>query len=247
MLQDINTGITWVMANLSLYGGDPEEVFLVGQSAGGHLTSLALLAQALQVSSSFSSSSATMEDAGGASNSAPITAVLGGSPAWDPRLLKGFVGVSGAYNLVTLSDHLHKRGLYKNLFSSIMAVDGKPMLAELSPSLVAGTQLTPDAAALLPPMLILHGDADKSVPIENAREYMSALYKAGVPRSKCIFKEYIGKTHTQPIVEDPMRGGRDELMDEVLKMIRGGRECVNLQFAMMPSVLIDVATWVCPF
>ncbi|KAH7624145.1 hypothetical protein Ndes2526B_g01399 [Nannochloris sp. 'desiccata'] len=268
MLQDINTGITWVLANLHLYGGDPEEVFLVGQSAGGHLTSLALLAQALQheeASSPSSSSLASsnkeaveMTEEERKSTRRPIreintkpptpTTVLGGSPTWDPRHLKGFVGVSGAYNLVTLSDHLHKRGLYRNLFASIMTgPKGTPMLAELSPSLVADTQLTPAAAAMLPPMLILHGDADKSVPIKNAREYILALYKAGIPQSKCILKEYVGKTHTQPIIEDPMRGGRDEMMDEVLKMIKGGRECVNVQFAMMPSVLIDVATWICPF
>ena len=284
MLQDINTGISFVLANCHLYGGDPDEVFLVGQSAGGHLTSLALLAQALQHVSSSSSSSSSLSSSTFANRAAngvetaaadsdlgdfpptievnlpskhisytqdPIkltTAVLGGSPAWDPSCLKGYVGVSGAYNLVTLSDHLHKRGLYRNLFASIMSgPEGTPMLAELSPSLVTEIQLTPAAAALLPPMLILHGDADKSVPIENAREYIKALYKAGVPQSKCIFKEYVGKTHTQPIIEDPMRGGRDKLMDEVLKMIRGGEECVNVQFAMMPSILIDIATWVCPF
>jgi prenylcysteine alpha-carboxyl methylesterase len=267
MLQDVNTGIAWVLANLHLYGGDPEEVFLVGQSAGGHLASLALLAQALRheaVSSTLSSVTSADQEASEAIEEErnqvllPIpevttkpptpAAVLGGSPAWDPRRVKGFVGVSGAYNLVTLSEHLHKRGLYRNLFASIMAgPKGTPMLAELSPSLVADTQLTPAAAALLPPMLILHGDADKSVPIENAREYILALYKAGVPQTRCILKEYIGKTHTQPIIEDPMRGGRDELMDEVLKLIRGGRDCVHLQFAMMPSVLIDLATWVCPF
>jgi prenylcysteine alpha-carboxyl methylesterase len=249
MLQDINTGITWVLANLHLYGGDIDEVFLVGQSAGGHLTSLALLAQALQYQNEEASG---QEEAIEETTQIPTrpkpTVVLGGSPSWNPHHLKGYVGVSGAYNLVSLADHLHKRGLYKKLFCSIMAgPKGNPMLAEFSPSLVAETQLTPAAAAVLPPMLILHGGADKSVPIENAREYILSLYKAGVPESKCILKEYVGKTHTQPIIEDPMRGGRDELMDEVLKMIRGGRECVNLQFAMMPSVLIDIATWICPF
>ena len=36
-------------------------------------------------------------------------------------------------------------------------------------------------------------------------------------------KLYKGKTHTQPIVEDPMRGGRDVLMDDVLSMVGGVR------------------------
>lgn len=46
MLRDVNTGISWCMKNAELYGGNGE-VFLVGQSAGGHLTSLALLAQVM--------------------------------------------------------------------------------------------------------------------------------------------------------------------------------------------------------
>ena len=57
---------------------------------------------------------------------------------------------------------------------------------------------------------------------------------------------YPGKTHTQPIVEDPMRGGRDELMDDVLGVVRG-EECCNTQLGMLPSLLIDAATAVCPF
>lgn len=33
-------------------------------------------------------------------------------------------------------------------------------------------------------------------------------------------KLYAGKTHTQPLIEDPMRGGCDVLMDEILSVVR---------------------------
>ena len=225
MLQDVNTGVKWVLGNAELYGGDPERVFLIGQSAGGHLTSLALLAQATQASNGNGD------------------AALGASPAWELSRLRAYVGVSGAYNLVTLADHLHRRGLYRNMFSAIMSgPDGSPMLDKLSPSEVAA-RLSKEAARLLPPVLLLHGTADRSVPIENAEEYYKVLVKSGVSAQ---MKAYIGKTHTQPIVEDPMRGGQDKLMDEVLSLIRG-EVCVNRQFPMLPSVLIDAATFVCPF
>lgn len=229
MLEDINTGIDWALNNLELYGGNPESVFLVGQSAGGHLTSLALLAQACQATAA-------------AGNNNPGT--IGSAPSWDVTKLKGYVGVSGAYDLVSLAPHLHRRGMYRKLFDSIMSgPSGDPMLEELSPALVAQRAVTPEVAALLPRMTLLHGTADKSVPIDNAEAYVSALITAGV---RCTLKAYVGKTHTQPIIEDPMRGGRDELMDEVLSLIQG-EKCVNVQFPMLPSLLIDTATLVCPF
>jgi prenylcysteine alpha-carboxyl methylesterase len=74
MLEDVNTGIAWVLRKLERYGGDPERVWLVGQSAGGQLAMLALLHQANQA--------ATGE------------AVWGGAPVWHPQGLAGFVGVS---------------------------------------------------------------------------------------------------------------------------------------------------------
>jgi acetyl esterase/lipase len=49
MLEDCNTGISWVLRKIDAYGGDPSQVHLVGQSAGGQLALLALLNQAMQV------------------------------------------------------------------------------------------------------------------------------------------------------------------------------------------------------
>jgi acetyl esterase/lipase len=45
MLQDVNTGIAWVLRNCGAFGGDGASFHLVGQSAGGQLASLALIAQ----------------------------------------------------------------------------------------------------------------------------------------------------------------------------------------------------------
>jgi hypothetical protein len=58
---------------------------------------------------------------------------LGSAPAWDPTCVAGFIGVSGAYDVHCLADHLHRRGLYKSLFARIMAVGGRPAFKQLSP------------------------------------------------------------------------------------------------------------------
>ncbi len=46
MLEDCNTGISWVMRHISSRGGDPHRLYIVGQSAGGQLGALTLIAQA---------------------------------------------------------------------------------------------------------------------------------------------------------------------------------------------------------
>ena len=45
MMDDVNTGIAWVMSRCTAYGGDPARVYLVGQSCGAQLGTLALLTQ----------------------------------------------------------------------------------------------------------------------------------------------------------------------------------------------------------
>ena len=45
MMEDVNTGIGWVLQKISNYGGDPAQVYLVGQSCGGQLCTLTTLIQ----------------------------------------------------------------------------------------------------------------------------------------------------------------------------------------------------------
>lgn len=132
------------------YGGDPANIHLCGQSAGGHLAAVALLSQVVH--------GVTQGDV--VQNLLPVVQLFMkfyilvqvihnpmficytlqslcdvGSQAdgvllqveksqtgncklaigydWDPLCLQSFIGVSGAYCLETLSEHLHSRGLYK--------------------------------------------------------------------------------------------------------------------------------------
>jgi prenylcysteine alpha-carboxyl methylesterase len=223
MVEDCNHGISWAMNNCHLYGGDQKAMYLVGQSAGVHLSLLALLAQAKR------------HIEGGS----PMCSI----PSWNPSRLLGYIGVSGTYNLVTLTDYLDRRGLYKSMMFAIMSdATGKPMIEQFSPTLQI-TNLSPEIMNNLPPFTILHGTADMSVPVDNAIEFAKTVNAVG---GNCKLHLYRNKTHTQPILEDPMRGGRDILMDDVLSVIRG-EACSNHQFPMAPSLMINAATFVCPF
>ena len=105
MLEDVNTGICWVLRRVHRLGGDPDNVTLVGQSAGGHLAGLSLLRQAEQAASGQSA--------------------LGATPSWSPGCIKAFVGVSGAFDLVGLASH--RGGTFRGLLDRILAVDASGM------------------------------------------------------------------------------------------------------------------------
>jgi len=218
MVRDVNTGITWVLNNNHLYGGDPNAVYLVGQSAGVHLTLLSLIAQSKrQVQGGFPD---------------------GSVPSWNPKKIRAYIGVSGAFNLIALQDHLDARGLPRDMFSKIMS----DSLVEFSPTLIV-KDLAEAVVRYLPPMTLFHGTADQSVPVDNAVQFCKTMKEAG---GRCKLSLYHGKNHTEPIVQDPMRGGRDTLMDDVLSVVRGN-DCYNQQLGMVPAVMIDFASFVCPF
>ncbi len=67
-------------------------------------------------------------------------------------------------------------------------------------------------------------------------------------------KLYEGKTHTQPIIEDPMRGGRDQLRDDIWNFIvlgPGQQPPPDLErphaATICPGILCSLASLVCPF
>ena len=153
MVQDVNRGISWVLNNAGLYGGAAGSLYLVGQSAGAHLAALALLAQVQQAQQAQQQAqrdpatappgsekprSMTTQPAWDAQpGSITMQPAWDAQPSWDSGRVAGFVGVSGAWNLYALADHLHGRGLYRGLLDAIMAVDGRAHLRELSPVYVA--------------------------------------------------------------------------------------------------------------
>jgi hypothetical protein len=50
ILQDVAAAMSWTSQNASTFGGDPDRIFLMGQSAGAHLASMAVLLKARESS-----------------------------------------------------------------------------------------------------------------------------------------------------------------------------------------------------
>ena len=47
MMRDCNTGIRWILNHTHFHGGDPSQVYLVGQSCGAQLAAITMITQVI--------------------------------------------------------------------------------------------------------------------------------------------------------------------------------------------------------
>ena len=135
--QDFQCAIRYVHAHAKQYNVDPNRVFLIGQSAGGHMVSLA----------------ATLGDG-------PFKRTGGWEDASND--VRAVISVAANYELTTLS--------WGNIWTP---AQGDPIEARKLASPV--NHVSKDTT----PLLIIHADNDRSVPIDNALGMVDALKRAG--------------------------------------------------------------------
>lgn len=231
MLEDVRTGIKYVIEHCVEWGGDPTRISIVGQSAGAHLGALALTRQAEW----------------------EATRQPGVSP-WPLSAVYSFVGISGVYTPEdkALIEHMNEKGLYKEVFWSIMEAGltgsrGDEALARASPvQAVKGAAFRRSgAAALLPPIHLVHGDADVSALPSQSTAFAAALREAGA--TVACERYYPGKTHTSPFIEDPISGGEDALLRDVVRAVHGADFELPARPALLPRVLVRIAELSIPF
>ncbi|KAI3423479.1 uncharacterized protein J3R85_010975 [Psidium guajava] len=225
MVKDASQGISFVCNHIAEYGGDPNRVYVMGQSAGAHIAACALLEQA------------TKECGEGESTS------------WSVSQIKAYFGLSGGYNLSELVDHFHSRGLYRSIFLGIM--EGEPSLRRYSPDLVAQDLNIRIAVSRLPPTILFHGTADYSIPSDASKNFAETLRRAGVKAESILYE---GKTHTDLFLQDPMRGGKDDMLEDLVAYIHAGDTEALAKDAvapprrrMVPECMLKLARAVSPF
>ncbi|CAJ2665953.1 unnamed protein product [Trifolium pratense] len=225
MVNDTCQGISFVINNIASYGGDPNRIYLMGQSAGAHISSCALLKQA------------TMESGNG------------DGVSWSVFQIKAYFGLSGGYNLLNLVDHFHNRGLYRSIFLSIM--EGEQSLKKFSPEIKIQDPCIKHSIPLLPRMILFHGTGDYSIPSIASKRFADALKKAGA-RAELIL--YDGKTHTDLFLQDPLRGGKEDLFDHIVSIVHSNDSDALLKDAtapprrrLVPEILLKLAHNISPF
>ncbi|XP_065633243.1 probable isoprenylcysteine alpha-carbonyl methylesterase ICMEL1 [Quercus suber] len=225
MVKDASQGISFVCNNIAEYGGDPDRIYLMGQSAGAHIAACTLVEQAIN-------------EAG-----------EGESTSWSVSQIKAYFGLSGGYNLFKLVDYFHSRGLYRSIFLSIM--EGEKSLERFSPEVVVQNPNIRNAVSLLPPIILFHGTADYSIPSDASKSFAETLQRVGVKAESILFE---GKTHTDLFLQDPMRGGRDEMFEDLVGIIHAGdADAIAKDVVapprrrLVPEFMLQLARRVSPF
>ncbi len=148
--QDMLCAIRWVRAQAVEYKIDPDRIFLIGQSAGGHMAALA--------------------------------ATLGEGPfkrsgGWNEQScdVRGVISVCAPYELTTLD------------WGRLWAPAGEDL--EAARKLASPIRHLSERAR---PILVIHSDDDRSVPVKQAVDFAEALEKA---KARHKFLHYTDKGH----------------------------------------------------
>uniref|UniRef100_A0A6N2LHU8 protein-S-isoprenylcysteine alpha-carbonyl methylesterase n=1 Tax=Salix viminalis TaxID=40686 RepID=A0A6N2LHU8_SALVM len=203
MVTDASQGISFICNNIAEYGGDPNRIYLMGQSAGAHISACVLLDQAIR--------EAKGEE----------------SISWSVSQIKTYFGLSGGI------------------------MEGEESLPLYSPGVRIEDPSIGNTVSLLPPIILFHGTADYSIPSFSSKDFAAALKRLGAQTELILFD---GKTHTDLFLQDPLRGGKDEMFDHLVAVIHAGDEEALAKDALAPSrkrlvpeVLLRMARHISPF
>jgi acetyl esterase/lipase len=160
MLANLNQGIRWVKHHADEYGVDPDRLGLMGASAGAHLACLA----AVTADNEATTTDKKHKDPGTRVRAVavffPVTDFLDfGGKAVDVRANNGWGELI--------------RGLaFPGGLSEVTDADVAKRLTQISPARL----VTPKS----PPFLLIHGDADPVVPLQQSQRMLAALNEAQV-------------------------------------------------------------------
>ncbi|KAG6777509.1 hypothetical protein POTOM_017334 [Populus tomentosa] len=220
MVTDASQGISFICNNIAEYGGDPNRIYLMGQSAGAHISACALLDQAIR--------EAKGEE----------------SISWSVFQIKAYFGLSGG----SIGNTEQNKFL---LTCGYSIMEGEESLKRFSPGVRIEDPSIRNAVFLLPPVILFHGTADYSVPSFASKDFAAALQRLGAQTELILFD---GKTHSDLFLQDPLRGGKDDMFDHLVAVIHAGDEEALAKDAMapprrrlVPEVLLRMASHISPF
>jgi acetyl esterase/lipase len=188
IIEDMNRSIRYIRHHADDYGFDPNRIGIMGGSAGGHLSLMQGVAGTLgdpQAEDPVDRESSRVQAV--ACLCPPTDFLNYGRPgvvAFQDGPLKG---LRAAFDFREMDDKQHR----------YVAVSDQDRIVEIAKKISPIEFITPDDA----PTLIVHGDADKVVPIEQAERMIARLNEAGV--------------HAKLVVKPGAAHGWDHMGDDV--------------------------------
>ena len=221
MVDDVDLAIDWTIKNIAQYGGDPSNVIVVGQSAGGHVACMAIFRK-IQAKIERENAIAAAKELSGPEMDRELRRISENEKrdeqGWLASDLRGFSAISSPLSLgavITQSfqrlgfhDDLvhHMFGFEKDRYDPFLALENLRSEAEME-----------QFRRELPPFSIYQGTEDKTVPYEVSEAFYQELRRVTLDVS---FVPYIGWSHTDPILEGPMDADHrlhKDLFDDVNK------------------------------
>merc|ERR1712151_106557 len=148
MLSDIDECIQWTYDNCKQLGGDPNKIIIVGQSAGSHLGATLLIQKLLRsmttaentetntITNTNKNKNIAMEQKEPPSSLSSSLSVPLLTPSstttWKLSNIKGFIAVSGPYNLVKMQEIFHQNGLSRNIVNELFQKDATKTIIIIS-------------------------------------------------------------------------------------------------------------------
>ena len=183
MVGHLEQGITWVKSNADHYGIAPDRLGLIGASAGGHLASM------IAVRHSAPDDAATI--AATVVFFPPTDFLDFGGVALDPH---SGTGIGATLRRLALGDA-----------DELSEEDIVTRITDISPARLVTRGMSP--------FLLIHGDADRVVPLQQSEKLVAALQEHDVP-VRLVVKE--GGGHPWPTIHEEVRIAADWL-DEQLR------------------------------
>jgi acetyl esterase/lipase len=189
MVKNLRTGIAWVREHADDYGVDPANLGITGASAGGHLACLTLV---------------TTEAGKDGKVDQPFKAAAIFFPPTD------FLSWGGVPTDYSKSDPVHVRDLaIARGDQAGKKIDKKELDEKITA--ICPARLVKDKQ---PPFLIIHGDADPLVPLQQSQLFVDVLKKAG-GSAELIVKA--GGGHPWPTIAEEVKVMADWLDKELKK------------------------------
>jgi acetyl esterase/lipase len=205
-IQDVKAAIRWVRSHARQFGVDPQRAVIWGGSAGGQLAALAGMscgAQALEPPAASGSGAA-------GANSIATTSVS--------DCVQGVIAWYGIFDMSTLATQSSATGP-----QSPAAPDSAPArylgcaLSKCAPATIAAASPASYVDSKDPPVLLIHGVDDHTVPVQQSRDFLATLKAKGVSvklvEIPSVDHSFIGKT------PDITRAASLQALDESLAFI----------------------------
>jgi prenylcysteine alpha-carboxyl methylesterase len=246
MVKDVESSLLWVRDHIEHYGGDPNKIVIVGQSAGGHLACTLLLKRAME--------QAALEEQEGGENRGDEPQKASPPPSsLKPTDFKGFISLSAPYDLNAMQSSIRRHGLHDEIVDRVF--DGQVNAYTPSRMAEACRQEGFDLSEILPPTLLLHGTKDVTVPHHGSALFYRQLQAIMRNASALNFTTYQGWSHTDAILEMPMNANH-RFHKDVFRAVQQWTSSTDLEWPdqdavitkrLCPACLVSLGQSVNPF